>query len=273
MSFKRLSTILLSLGVLFFSGMHHQDIPGGDTGRVTVMSYNIQHGKGMDGVVDLERIAGVIIDEGADIVGLQEVDVGVQRSGRQDIAAELSQLTGLEYHVFGKNLDHDGGDYGVAVLSRYPISDYENMQFEQLGNEQRSIQAMQIDVRGFPVLLMNTHLAHRGVDEPERLQYMNAARDEIIPGYTSARAVLFVGDFNDVPGSATHLAVKEYMKDVWEIAGDGGDGFTIPPDNPTRRIDYIFYDGELEPVDARVPHTLSSDHLPVVATFKLNEKE
>lgn len=272
MIFKSISTIIIFLALLFNFELSHHNASDTDRGTLTVMSYNIQHGRGMDNVVDLDRIAGVIIDEGADIVGLQEVDVGVQRSDGLDIASELARLTGLEHYVFGKNLDHDGGDYGIAVLSKYPISDYENMHFEQLGNELRSIQAMKVDVGGFPVLLMNTHLAHRREDEPERLQYMEAARSDIIPRYPAAKAILFTGDFNDVPGSATHLAVKEYMHDVWEIAGDGGEGFTIPPDNPNRRIDYIFYDGDIEPIEARVPITQASDHLPVVAAFKLNHQ-
>ncbi len=235
--------------------------------EITVMSYNIQHGRGMDGEIDLERIAQVILDEGADIVALQEVDMGVERSGRIDIATELAELTGLEYYVFGKNIDHQGGDYGNATLSRYPITEYENVHFEQMSPEQRGILTTLIDVDGFSLLLMNTHLAHRGQDEPERLIFIEGARDEIIPRY-QRDGIIFIGDFNDVPGSATHEAVKEYLTDVWEVAGDG-DGFTIPPDNPNRRIDYIFYDDGLEPLNTWVPVTMASDHLPVVADFVL----
>lgn len=56
-----------------------------------VMSYNIYHGIGLDGKIDLERIANAIKKEGADVVALQEVDIGVERSDRQDIAKELSR--------------------------------------------------------------------------------------------------------------------------------------------------------------------------------------
>lgn len=91
----------------------------------------------MDRVIDLERIAQIIVDEGADIVGFQEVDVSVERSDRINIATELSELTGLEHVVFGKNIDHQGGDYGNATISRYPITEFENIHFERLSNEQR----------------------------------------------------------------------------------------------------------------------------------------
>lgn len=269
MRLTNLSALLVLITTLLPASLFPQGMPQ-EPETLTVMSYNIHHGRGMDDVVDLERIAEVILGEGADIVGLQEVDVGVRRSHNLDIASELARLTGLEYVVFGKNLDHDGGEYGIAVLSKYPVTSYENMQFKKMGNEQRSIQAMQINLDGFPILLMNTHLAHRREDEAERLHFIEAARDVIIPAYPSARAVLFTGDFNDVPGSATHLALKKYLKDVWELAGAGGEGLTIPPDEPSRRIDYIFFDGDIQPVEARVPRTQASDHLPVVATFRLN---
>ena len=63
---------------------------------VRVMSYNIHHGEGIDQVLDLERIAKLILDAKADIVGLQEVDRGVERTAKRDLPAELAKLTGKE---------------------------------------------------------------------------------------------------------------------------------------------------------------------------------
>ena len=60
---------------------------------VTVMSFNIHHGQGTDGVVDLKRTARVIRASGADIAGLQEVDRNfAERSNWTDQAAELARL-------------------------------------------------------------------------------------------------------------------------------------------------------------------------------------
>jgi endonuclease/exonuclease/phosphatase family metal-dependent hydrolase len=264
---NRLFIITLTLVLLSCNSQNGEESVPENGATINIMSYNIQHGRGMDGEIDLERIAQVILDEGSDIVALQEVDVGVERSGRIDIATELSELTGLEYMVFGKNIDHQGGDYGNATLSRFPITEHENVHFERLSNEQRGILTTLIDVDGYSLLMLNTHLAHRSQDEPERLNYIEGARDEIIPKY-QADGIVFIGDFNDIPGSPTHEAVKEYLTDVWEVVGEG-DGFTIPPDNPNRRIDYIFYDDGLEPIWARVPVTMASDHLPLVAEFEL----
>ena len=88
--------------------------------RLRVMSYNIHVGVGMDKKLDLARIAEVIKQSRADIVGLQEVDRGVERTGRVDEIRELARLTGMDY-AFAHNLDFQGGQYGVAVLSRLPI--------------------------------------------------------------------------------------------------------------------------------------------------------
>lgn len=232
---------------------------------LTVVSYNIKHGRGMDGNIDLRRVADVILKTDADVVALQEVDIGVKRSGRRNIVRELTKLTGLRYHAFGKNLDHDGGEYGNATISKYPITESENVQFEQLGPELRGILTTVIEVQGRSILLLNTHLDYRSEDDSERLLYIQNARDKIIPKY-EVDAVIFGGDFNDTPGSLSYQNVTEFLTDAWKESGVG-DGFTIPSNDPEKRIDYIFYSGNVNPVNAWTPITMASDHLPVAVNF------
>lgn len=75
----------------------------------TVMSYNIHHGVGIDGQLSLQRIADVIRDSGAEIVGLQEVDRHYgERSDFKDQAKELADLLGYHY-AYGANLDLEPG--------------------------------------------------------------------------------------------------------------------------------------------------------------------
>ena len=85
-----------------------------------VMTYNIHHGEGLDGKVDLLRIAELIKRECADLVALQEVDKGVERTARRDFPDELAALTSLTY-VFSNNYHFQGGEYGNAVLTRFPV--------------------------------------------------------------------------------------------------------------------------------------------------------
>ncbi|MCA9160258.1 MAG: endonuclease/exonuclease/phosphatase family protein, partial [Planctomycetales bacterium] len=105
--------------------------------RVTVLSYNIHHAEGVDGRLDLDRIAAVIRRSQADLVSLQEVDQCVTRSERVDQPRELAKRLGMHV-VFGANIDLQGGEYGNAVLSRYPIKFNKNHLLPNVGGgEQR----------------------------------------------------------------------------------------------------------------------------------------
>lgn len=94
-------------------------------------SYNIQYGKGKDGVYDLPRIVG---DLGSpDIIALQEVERNFVRSGMVDQPAEIAALLPHMHWVFGPGIDIDASEivdgnpthrrrqYGNMVLSRWPI--------------------------------------------------------------------------------------------------------------------------------------------------------
>jgi len=105
-----------------------------------VMTYNIHHGEGLDGKVDLQRIADLIKREQADIVALQEVDKGVERTARRDCPGELAALTGMSC-VFSNNYHYQGGEYGNAVLTRFPVKRWTNRHYEMLRpGEQRQRQ-------------------------------------------------------------------------------------------------------------------------------------
>jgi endonuclease/exonuclease/phosphatase family metal-dependent hydrolase len=87
---------------------------------VRVDSYNNKHGLGNDNVLDLDRTAAVLRAQRPDIVGLQEVDDRATRSGGVPQAERLGELLGMG-HAFGKFMDYQGGAYGMAILTRYPI--------------------------------------------------------------------------------------------------------------------------------------------------------
>jgi endonuclease/exonuclease/phosphatase family metal-dependent hydrolase len=229
------------------------------------MTYNLHHGEGADGRVDLERIAAVIREQRADVVALQEVDKGVQRTARRDFPAELAALTGMTC-VFSNNFHYQGGEYGNAVLSRFPVRRWTNTHLRMLRpDEQRGVLQVVLDVHGRDLLFMATHIDYRR-DDAERLANV-AQFHEVLAGYPRL-PVLFGGDFNDTPGSRTCVAMSERFDDVWLSVGEG-DGFTIPSANPGKRIDYLWLGkgASLKPVRAWVPRTEASDHLPLVAEF------
>src|SRR6056297_1670777 len=89
---------------------------------IRVLCYNIHYGQGTDGKYDVERLAKVINRSRPDLVALQEVDVGVNRSGRVHQARRLAELTGMAVR-FGPTQHYQGGLFGNAVLTRYEILD------------------------------------------------------------------------------------------------------------------------------------------------------
>lgn len=235
---------------------------------VRVMSFNIHHGEGADGKVDLARIAELIKAERVDIVALQEVDKGTQRTARRDFPAEFQELTGMAC-VFSNNFSFGGGEYGNAILTRFPIKSATNTLFKMLRpGEQRGILQLVLDVNGTELVFMNTHIDYRP-DDSERLSNVAELRGLLKP--YQGKPVVLCGDFNDVPASRTCKALAELFVDSWQAKGEG-DGFTIPVEKPDRRIDYVWTSKApaVEILSARVLATNASDHLPVVVEFALD---
>lgn len=232
-----------------------------------VMTYNIHHGEGLDGKVDLLRIAQFIKEQGADMVALQEVDKNLSRTARRNFPEELAALTGMTC-VFSNNFGFDNGEYGNAVLTKFPIKRWTNLHYQMLRQgEQRGILQLVLDVHGREVVFMNTHIDYRP-DDSER--WLNVGEIEELKKKYGDRPIILCGDFNAMPDSRVVRRLAESFDDTWTLAGQG-DGFTIPVKNPNRRIDYIWIskDKALTPKKIWVPQSEASDHLGVVAEFEL----
>jgi endonuclease/exonuclease/phosphatase family metal-dependent hydrolase len=240
--------------------------PRAEPGRVrlNVMSYNIHVGVGMDKKQDLARIAEVIKRNRADIVGLQEVDRGVERTGRVDEIKELARLTGMDY-AFAHNLDYQGGQYGVAVLSRFPILAIDHRRFaNRRERERRGFIRVEVEVGGRRLNFVTTHLDY------QLLEGRVFETEQLLAALADVRGPLIVaGDFNEEPrGGAYDMMLKAGFADGWTQETTAG--LTYPADRPTKRIDYVFYrnlGGDVHAA-ASVPDTLASDHRPLVVTLK-----
>jgi endonuclease/exonuclease/phosphatase family metal-dependent hydrolase len=233
-----------------------------------VMSYNIHHGEGMDGRVDLPRIADIIRKEQPDLVALQEVDRGVERSGREDQPAELGRLTGMR-PIFEMNIPYQGGEYGNAVLTRLPVVYYRNHYLPQsLPNEQRGMLEVAVDARGRRVVFFATHFDYH-TDDAERLA--SARMFQSLAAGHAERPVILAGDLNARPDSPVLTELLTFMQDSF-MAGNG-DGFTFPAGRPDRRIDYILFNraaGLVRIGDRVLDEAMASDHRPIAAVFRLS---
>jgi endonuclease/exonuclease/phosphatase family metal-dependent hydrolase len=231
-----------------------------------VMTYNIHHGEGLDGKVDLNRIAKIILAERADIVALQEVDRGVRRTAGRDLPAELAQLTGLT-SVFSNNFYFQGGEYGNAVLTRFPVLSATNSHYQMLRpNEQRGVLQLRLNVQGRELVFLNTHIDYRGDDSERRL---NVREIQTLTAGSAGLPVILCGDFNDFQTSRIHQELRTTFDDAWQLVGQG-DGFTFPAGVPDKRIDYVWVsrNDKLRPVSASVPASEASDHRPLVVEFQ-----
>lgn len=230
------------------------------------MTYNIHHGEGIDGRIDLERIAAVIKKEKADIIALQEVDRGVLRSGKRDIPAELGKLTGMSV-FFENNITYQGGEYGNAILTRLPVLSSTNTHYRMLEpKEQRGVLQLVLWLDGKSLLFLDTHLDYRDTGEPERLLHVETMKD-LVKKHGNIPAII-CGDFNATPDTGTYREMKKTFRDSWELSGEGK-GLTIHSDKPLTRIDYIWISEQVQSLKTWVPSTLASDHLPVVGEFRL----
>jgi endonuclease/exonuclease/phosphatase family metal-dependent hydrolase len=229
-----------------------------------VMTYNIHVGVGMDKKLDLQRVADVITHEKPDLVGLQEVDRGVKRTEGKDEIVELASMTQMHY-AFAHNLDYQGGQYGVAILSRYPIRNVVHRKFQNTReSERRGMLSVEVDTGNRTLTFVTTHLDYQYPDGRlfEAEQMLEVLRD-VKP------ALIVVGDFNDEPSGSTYKLMINGFDDAWSRSRDAG--LSYPADKPVKRIDYIFTrrGNRLRAKKAWIVNTLASDHLPVVADIEL----
>jgi endonuclease/exonuclease/phosphatase family metal-dependent hydrolase len=246
--------ILLCLSILCLTAGFGR--AGEASKSLRVLSWNIHHGEGADGKVDLARLAAVIQAQAPDVVLLQEVDSRCKRSGGVDQPVELAKLTGLQ-QVFGKAMDFQEGEYGQAILSRYPLSDLRIHRLPGEGEPRIAVSAVAETPIG-PVTVAGIHLDYQ--DEARQLAQAQVASAALLEIATSP--VILAGDFNANPDSRT-LAV--FGQAPWSVVAKAGPPATHPADKPTDEIDFTVVRG-LATVKSTtvIAETTASDHRPLL---------
>ena len=276
--------LLLPVLVFLFGWLAPAILADDSPQRLRVLSYNIHHGEGVDGVLDLPRIARVIRSVDPDVVALQEVDQNVERTGTVDQPTELARLTEMEV-VFGANIELQGGHYGNAILSRLPIVRHTNHRLPSRDDgEQRGVLAAELSLPGTDappgtdtrpgtdtppgtdksLAFLATHFDHRR-DDRERLASAKAV--DMIVSRKPRKPTILAGDLNDVPASR----VLGALGGAWKRTNDEPLP-TIPVDQPTRQIDYILVRPaeRWRVIEVRVlEESVASDHRAIFAELEL----
>lgn len=238
---------------------HAQD---DNTISLRIMSYNIQHGAGMDDVIDLDRQAGVINNAMPDIVGLQEVDSCVKRSGYKPQAALLGNKTGM-YATFGAAIPLTGGKYGVAILSKEPPLTVHHLPLP--GKEKRTLLVCEFQEYVFAC----THL---DLDEECRLNSLPIIMEEAASW--GDKPFFICGDWNDQPSSTLIKTMKKNNTFVF-LNGitNSSSNYTFPAKSPNRIIDYIASYGRVHKSTKKrtvINEPEASDHRPILVEITLD---
>lgn len=227
--------------------------------RLRAVSFNILHGQRGDGsgVVDLDLLGRSAASLQPDLLALQEVDVGVPRSGRADQAAAVARATGL-HAAFGKAARVGGiGKYGNALLARTAPARVEVAALPKTVRNHEPRAALVADVDGITVAA--THLS---IHRPE-VHGQLAAVIELLRSRAGDRPHVLIGDLNLLP---------EEVAPVVEAAGMRLAPYeqpTFPNGQPRIRIDHVAVGGGIEVVGVDVVPTASSDHCALVVELEV----
>ena len=167
----------------------------------TLASFNICSAHFREGVYtedNLTDIADCIRRSAADVVCLQEVDRGAARSNQVDMPTRLADMTELKHHYFIKIRDFQGGEYGTAILSRYPVVKSDTIQYPvTVATQGTSCGYVVLDVEGIPVTVYNTHLSVES--EEANTDTLCCLRDVLADLRDRNEAFICCGDFNTSP--------------------------------------------------------------------------
>ncbi len=191
---------------------------------IKIASYNVRNAKGMDNVIDFERVAKVINDMDADAIAIQELDSATARSNGLVVLDELAKRTNM-IATFNASIDYDGGKYGNGILTKeQPLR---KMAIPLPGREEeRSLLLVELE----DFVLCCTHLSLNSDDRQASMMLI----EQQVNKYES-KPLFLAGDLNALPSSDE----IKYLSENWILLSDSTQA-TYPSNDPTRVIDYIF---------------------------------
>ena len=234
-----------------------------------IMSYNIRHGDGMDTILDLSRSAKIIKSQAPDLCGLQEVDNFCLRSSSIGQTDYLAQETILE-GTFGKFMNFQGGEYGMATLSKKPIISTKVLQLPSGKVEPRSSIVHEVQVaKDCNIVFANVHFDWI-TDKDGGSIRLSQAKALIKFIDTLNKATIITGDFNCTPDSPT---MQYFTEQGFVFVQKGEDNLSFQGRNKAE-IDHLIYrnSGSVKFKEKSVQlikEPIVSDHRPLVVELEL----
>lgn len=250
--------------------------------QIRIVTYNIKSGRYQPH--GLEAVARTIQSLSPDILALQEVDEDMRRTSgvaQTDWLSRRLRMTAL----FAPAMAYDGGQYGIALLSRYPISTHQSRRLYQPvypdaasrprhDSEPRVMLGVRLllpDTRPQGGLPLSVVVAHLGLTQDQRLLQLRELSDFSLP-WASSGPLVVLGDFNCEPDAPELAPLRASLVDACAAQGVAGDArITFPLDSEPAAIDYIWVSPTMHIISAKVVHdeTQASDHFPLVVDVEL----
>jgi endonuclease/exonuclease/phosphatase family metal-dependent hydrolase len=242
-----------------------------------VLDWNTHHGVGTDGVFSLERFIPYIVNSGANVVSLNEVEKNVSAYGNVDAPAKYASLlktaTGKTWYYKFAQRDGNTNGQGNLILTTFPLEDSGS----HLLSYSRSVARVQILVNGIRVNVFSTHLD--ADSSSRRTTQMNELKSWA-SSYAEQR--ILAGDFNAWPGAAEISNMTSSYIDTWAYAKAAGTAIAYSGNEAgnTRnsRIDYIWLSKNATRTTIKGSRVydvrnssgvMPSDHRPVMTTFEV----
>ena len=240
--------------------------------KLRIVSYNIHKCiGGVDRRYEPERTAEVLNKLEADVLLLQEVDAGVPRSKGHKQVDVLGDLCGMRYRSWYPNVDvRGGGQYGNAILSRYPLIESTNIDLTWRFKKKRSALHGVLRVRhddvDRTVHVYNMHLGLAGFER--KIQLRTFLDSHPFANLHHETPIIVGGDLNDVYGRLSELLRPSGFRGIDRRP------LTFPAWGPVRPLDAIFVRGSVDFLKlSRCESELAkraSDHRPLVADVRLH---
>ena len=236
---------------------------------IRVATYNIHKCVGMDRRYSPERIADVLREIEADVIALQEVVCHSDRGEREHQAEFLAEQLSMEF-CFGENRKHYGGDYGNVILSRLPITSFQNYDISVVQREPRGCLRASIHVPGGEEFhFMNVHLGTSFFER--RRQVRKLMVEQVLDDPRIVGRRIIAGDFNEwVSGLVTRLFKTKFQSVDPKL--HLGTPRTFPGIVPLVHLDHVYFDDAFLLKNARLHRSrkalIASDHVPIVADLE-----